>query len=32
MTVLELSQVSKTYNPGAPGEVKALKTASLLIG
>lgn len=31
MTVLELSQVSKTYNPGAPGEVKALKTASLLI-
>ena len=25
MTVLELSQVSKTYNPGAPGEVKALK-------
>ena len=31
MTILELSQVSKTYNPGAPGEVKALKTASLLI-
>ena len=24
MTILELSQVSKTYNPGAPGEVKGL--------